>query len=403
MGRKGKDHFAEFDEHTLLKHHILRAYLESWARKLLHAGTPKHARAWFVDGFAGEGRDGSGNSGSPLIAAEIAFSLLEERGPTPGGGAPMVVLAIESKPANCKRLQEALQPFASHSPPLARVHCGTMSDKLNDIVRHAKNDPILFFLDPFGLKGIVGDQLPVLLSGSRNEMFVLFSDMGAIRLHATLQSTGGKTDYEIQRIRETPSLFEEFDAEAIASATERGQLSDAALHRTQESALRILGEILGEEAVATAASIPRDERGAFFTETFMRRLQAAGAQYVISLPVRKATNSPAYQLVFATKSAVGMRTMKEAMHTGISRSGLPVEVKDAIVSAMKFNVEQLLDEVRRHFAGQEVRWSLDYTPSVRRYLLEETVVFPWQLSEVQAGLVEHRIRARPITYRLPAR
>ena len=47
-----RQHFEQFKDHTLLKHAILRAYLERWARILLSAKAGNHDVV-FIDCFAG--------------------------------------------------------------------------------------------------------------------------------------------------------------------------------------------------------------------------------------------------------------------------------------------------------------------------------------------------------------
>src|SRR5690349_12113633 len=88
-------HFEQFEEHTLLKHYLLEAYIKRWATILLGRG---YRRVWYIDAFAGAGRDTTGRPGSPVIAAEIAVRVNAEQFPS-GVTAKtgMRVLAIESK------------------------------------------------------------------------------------------------------------------------------------------------------------------------------------------------------------------------------------------------------------------------------------------------------------------
>ena len=78
---KARDkHFDEFEPHTLLKHAILKTYLATWAMRLLQWGRAGDV-VYFVDAFAGQGRDGVGNPGSPAIARCFRFpnSRLSQR------------------------------------------------------------------------------------------------------------------------------------------------------------------------------------------------------------------------------------------------------------------------------------------------------------------------------------
>lgn len=400
MPKGGEGHFEEFQEHTRLKHQILSAYLESWARKLLIGGKPG-GRVWFVDGFAGAGQDSHGSPGSPLIAARLAKLLLDERGAV-RGRAPMVVLAIESDHSRHEQLKKLLKPYRDSKPTLARTTTGTLQEYLGAIVDKAANDPILYFLDPFGVKGLVVNQLPILLSGPQNEVFVLFSHMGARRLHATLLSEGLDVENEVDQIKAAPSLFPDFDQEAIESLRDQERRSQEALRATQLSAEKILGEALGPQAIEEASAAPPEDRPAVLTRIFMDRLRAAGATHVVALPVRNATNAPIYQLVYATKSPIGLRTMKEAMHTGLNSSDLPEEARDAIRQELGRPIGEVVEDLLRYFGGREVPWLGEAGgESVKRHLLEQTLVFPWQFGPVKAALARYRQKGRKIVYEFP--
>lgn len=54
---RSDEHFKESEPHTRLKHAILRIYLFSWAYKLLHSRGREARCVFFVDAFAGRGRD----------------------------------------------------------------------------------------------------------------------------------------------------------------------------------------------------------------------------------------------------------------------------------------------------------------------------------------------------------
>jgi len=60
------EHFEEFHGQTRLKHYILESYLETWARISLQQGV--HPAAWFIDAFAGEGKDEHTRSPSLVLS-----------------------------------------------------------------------------------------------------------------------------------------------------------------------------------------------------------------------------------------------------------------------------------------------------------------------------------------------
>ena len=68
-----RDTMWRLEPHTAAKHEILRRYLKAWFPILGR----RHPRLVFVDGFCGPGRYAGGEDGSPLVALEVAGSLVD--------------------------------------------------------------------------------------------------------------------------------------------------------------------------------------------------------------------------------------------------------------------------------------------------------------------------------------
>jgi three-Cys-motif partner protein len=394
MSRAGDRHFDEFHDHTLLKHLILRKYVGAWAAKLR---SPRH-EVWFVDAFAGEGRDKKGNPGSPLIAAELARPFEHD------GQGVMRILAIEKDEDRCARLQEVLRPFTDRK--IAVVRCGTLEMLADKFMKHVRDNPALFFLDPFGVDGLLVNLLPKLLQGPQNEVFALFSDVGANRLHAVLMAEGRDPDQVEEAIRAAPSLFEGFVEEDVKRARAAEEKSERARRATQDASDRILTEALGPGTLEELATVPEGERREWLLRRYMRCLVESGAKYVLALPVRDASSQRAYQLVYATKSPVGLRTMKEAMNSALRNTSLPDESKELMRAELRGNEDAVVRELASHFAGREVRWTQEKdrrSDTVKRYLLERTAIFPMQFKAVQQRLDDGGYLAgkKPITLRFP--
>jgi three-Cys-motif partner protein len=395
MSRAGDHHFDEFHDHTLLKHLILRKYVGAWAQKLRRS----HKTVWFVDAFAGEGQDKKGNPGSPLIAARLAEPLEHD------DQGVMRVLAIEKDDARCARLKEVMSPYIERK--IAIVRCGTLAERIDQFIDYIGDAPALFFLDPFGVEGLLVDLLPKLLRGPNNEVFALFADVGANRLHAVLMAEGKDPEKEEDAVRAAPSLFAEMVEEDAQRARAAAEKSQRALRSTQQASERILTEALGPGALEELDTIPDDDRRVWLVRRYMRSLFESGAKYVLALPVRDASSQRVYQLVYATKSKVGLRTMKEAMDSALRNTSLPDESRELIRAELRGNEETVVRELARHFAGRpEVRWTEEKdrkSDTVRRYLLEETAIFPMQFTEVQKRLKEAGFVAakKPLTLRFP--
>jgi three-Cys-motif partner protein len=390
---KPRDNFfeGEFEPHTRLKHLIWDRYHKAWAQKLLGWGRAGQ-RLWIVDAFAGSGRDEVGNPGSPVIAATIARDIVAARLAKPASMAVVHVLAIEKDPRRCEELRTNLGEFTSGSPPIAYVREGTLADLIDRVIGHIGDEPALFFLDPFGVDGMQADLLPKIFSGPQNELFALFSDTGAARLHAVLDAEDISADEAVARGMTGPSLFPEFDAEDEAKIRAEAERRAKALGYTRPAAKRILDEAFGGESWLDAIeAVPPEERPLQFVRLYMQLLLRAGANFGIAIPVRDKKNRRVYHLVYASKSAQGFRTMKEAITAALGASNLPAHVRDEMVLDLNVDVASVVEHIAQAFDGQTVRWTDSksrHAKTVRNYALEHTGIFPPQCDEIRDALTD---------------
>lgn len=398
MTRSGK-HFEEFAEHTRLKHLILEKYIQAWSHKLL-LGTPVD-QIWFVDAFAGEGQDSKGNPGSPLIAAEIARTVNAEVAAR-GRDKKLRVLAIEKKKARYEKLRDLLLPFRKQQ--IAAVRHGTLAQVVDGFRRYVGDRPVMYFLDPFGVRGLLAELLPKLFTGPYNEVFLLFSNTGAIRLHAVLDASKRDVKVEMQRRRPQQSLFSEENDAAEAQVRAEVERHAKALDVTKPRAAKILLEAFGPERFEELCQTPKHEREAKALGLYVDLLAEAGAKYVLPFPIRNDRNRQVYHLVYATQSGKGMRAMKEALTASIGQIELPREVRESISVPLRVDVADIADQVARRFAGKTAAWNDPdgRSSAIWPWALEETTIFPRQREELQEEL-ERRFptASRPLMFRIP--
>ena len=298
-----------------------------------------------------------------------------------------------------------MQPYISRK--IAHVRCGTLAERVDRVVEYIKDQATLFFLDPFGVDGLSVALLPKLLKGPQNEVFALFADVGANRLHAVLMAAGRDPEAEENAVRAMPSLFDDFVEEDAKRARAEAEKSLRALQRTQDASEKILIEALGPGTLEESAEVPKDELREWLVHRYMQRLSESGAEFVLALPVRDESSQRVYQLVYATKSAVGLRTMKEAMDSALRNASLPETSKELIWAELRGNEDAVVRELARYFAGREVRWTEDNdrgrVDTVKRYLLEQTAIFPMQFPAVKDRLREmgFEIKKKPLTLHFP--
>jgi len=376
------NHFERFHGHTLLKHEILKAYLSSWAYKLLQDLTT--TRVYFIDAFAGPGKDGVGNPGSPLIAAKIACQVREHLAQkSRTAGRTMLLVAIEDTPKHFANLKAQLAAFKKVDVELCVPLKGTLSTHIDYVVGRARTFPILAFLDPFGLKGLDATTYPKLLHGERSELFVLLGDVGAARLHGVVTADAPNVQEQIAGITSTPFLFPEITEHKIQDAIRKANEHAKALDVTKPACREYLTASLGNtEWESELAGVDPSERPVRFLRLFIKSMLRAGARYVVTIPMRDEDGAPIYTLVHASKSSSGYVAMKEAVSTGLNKGTLPAPVVDRMREDLLVPPEHVVKQIDQQFRGRSAGW----TDIVRPWVLANTAVFHFQVMQVREAL-----------------
>lgn len=377
------DHFEEFRGHTRFKHYVLQSYLKTWAFKLLQPPLLA-SEVVFVDAFAGEGRDQTGNDGSPLIAGRVATEVAADL-QMKGISGRMVVFAIESDPKRYQRLLETVTQFRASSGTDIDVRSGQLADHIDEICDRFHETPKLFFLDPFGIKGLDASTYQRALTGPRDELFALFADQGAARHFGVLTADGRKQRKKIEALRESPSLFPENDAADLAAAEDEFIAYKWHVDMTRPHSYAALQRALGgDDWVETMQNAEPNGRGEAFLHLFMNRMQEAGARKILPIPVRGEANEYKYSLVHSSKSDAGYLAMKECVSAGLRKPTLPPEVQEVMRQSLTVDLEAIYKNVCRLFAGQTVGW----TDVVRPYVLANTAMFDFQAPDFKTMLSE---------------
>lgn len=255
------------EAHTAAKHEILRRYLTRWL--------PIMARwnRWlgYVDCFAGPGEYAGGESGSPIVALEIARPYLAGGTLRPS---QLAMVFIEAKKARYEHLVERCNAFRAGNPDVEAIKIGVVNgafdQKISDVhawlmKRSSGKSPVFYFIDPFGVKGIPYQLLQLVLAPEKSEILFTFMYEETNRFHNTA----------------------EFEAH--------------------------LDVMFGEPHWRTLFTMTGDERKRKTVDYFKGRLIEAGAKYVVAFEMRNARNATDYFLVFATKNLLGLQVMKQAM------------------------------------------------------------------------------------------
>lgn len=142
-----------FDEQTIkseVKTEIIRKYFWAWA-KVISKQVKNFGRnkIGYVDLFAGPGRYKDGSKSTPLHIVEGAIRDEEVRD-------MLVMLFNDSHRENCLQLQQELKnveniELLKYKPQITNSE---VNDKLAEKIEIMKTIPTLYFLDPWGYKGL---------------------------------------------------------------------------------------------------------------------------------------------------------------------------------------------------------------------------------------------------------
>lgn len=403
-----KSHFERFDEHTQLKHFLVDAYLKQWATILL----PKRieargakARVWFVDAFAGAGRDSAGTPGSPVIAAQIAHAMNAKYfpgGPTKSSG--MHVLAMEVDPHRADQLRENLREF-EREPPFVHVRPGELRAVLTLLLGHVGNDPVLYFLDPFGVEGLDAGMLADLLKAPQAEVLLLFSDEGAVRLAGKAGAKVPSRDELLAERERGPTIFDEKFAEQDAEADRAAVERILAGHQSNDRAREILDRAFGGSWWRPVIdATPVSQRREKFVDLYAELLRTSGASHVLPFTVTSPAGRHKYTLLHASKHKRAYAAMKDAMDRArrrVQRQTAP-SLFDNGSDAGLMTIESKADfgaavtAVLRHFSGRRVRFTHpEYKEeSVERFVIDETPLLKHELKALRAELERRGLAVR---------
>lgn len=122
------------------KDKILECYLPPYLSKIATQRSP----VLIVDAFAGPGKFGDGEPGSPLIICQSIRKSLSK-----GLSVPVSALCIEAEKELFSELNRLIQHF-----PFAEAKYGKFGDYIKDIQEKAKDHSVFLYVDPWTVEGL---------------------------------------------------------------------------------------------------------------------------------------------------------------------------------------------------------------------------------------------------------
>jgi three-Cys-motif partner protein len=135
-----KSFFNKKRQWSKRKDKILENYLLPYLLKIATQPAP----VLIVDAFAGPGKFGDGELGSPLIICQNIRTALSK-----GISVPVSTLCIEAEQELFSELSKSIEPF-----PFAKAKHGKFSDFIQEIEERAKDHSVFLYVDPFAVEGL---------------------------------------------------------------------------------------------------------------------------------------------------------------------------------------------------------------------------------------------------------
>ena len=260
------EHFRELKEWSERKHELVLSYLKGFVRIL---GGSTKGIVYYIDGFAGPGIYEDGSKGSPIRAAEYTETLF-------GKHYQLYCINVEVDPVHSKNLGRSTAPYQK----FVTNYKGTFGDHVDTILSRIESRPAIFFLDPFGLKGVEWKHInPMLKRSHITEVLLRINPKDISRLAGFACSD-----------------------------------SSGAVKKCQ-----ILTDLYGFPDSERWVEVWRDKGIQGLVDLYIKRLldatlQDGGKSYVCSYAIRSIEGQLKYHLIFTTRHPKGAILMSDIIH-----------------------------------------------------------------------------------------
>lgn len=191
MAQDVNNFFEEQKDWSRRKLAIVGSYLAGFSKILGNRSFQQCV--YFIDGFAGAGQYKDGSKGSPLLSAELAFRYQNEQKPY-----RINCINIEENEDNFQNLVSVTAPFNG----LVVNYSGTFSANLDLILNQIGNCPGLFFIDPFGVKGLDWvDIMKITHRRAPTDLWIRFDHRNVRRLSGFFDSGSRGADSKFQNLQ----------------------------------------------------------------------------------------------------------------------------------------------------------------------------------------------------------
>lgn len=259
--------FSEQAEQSQVKTAIVTKYFWAWANIMLGylSKARKKPRIAYIDLFAGPGRYEDGKKSTPLLILEQAIAEEKCRN-------SLVTIFNDGDDENTSTLTDAIAEIEgidtlAHSP---QVNCSEVGEEIVKVFEEMNLIPTLFFVDPFGYKGLSLRLINSVLKDWGCECIFFFNYN---RINAGISN---------------PKVKAHIDA--------------------------LFGEERGDDLRERLKGLDPEERELAVIEEICEALIEMGGKYTLPFRFRNAAGSrTSHHLIFVSKHHLGYDIMKEVM------------------------------------------------------------------------------------------
>jgi len=223
-----QDFFKESREQSLVKATIVSKYFDAWAKVIVPHAKNYGKNINYIDLFAGRGYYEDGTKSTPLIILEKAINNMDLR-------ERLVSLFIDKDPENIELLTEAIKSLPGietlkHEPIISNEEVG---EQLVKKIEKINFNPTLFFVDPYGYKGLSLSLFNAILKDWGCDCIFFFNynrinaGLGNPKVREHMDDLFGKerTQKHRQNLRSLDPLEREFEiVEEMSQALKEGGL-----------------------------------------------------------------------------------------------------------------------------------------------------------------------------------
>ncbi len=313
--------FDDAKEQSVVKATIVAKYFKAWADVILSRIDKENGRLNYIDLFAGPGRYEDGTESTPLLVLERAIKHERLR-------QSLVTLFNDRDPQNSQSLRDAISelPGIERLKYAPTIHSFEVGERIAEQFEKIRLEPTLFFVDPWGYKGL--------------------------------------------SLRLVNSIIKDWGCECIFffnyNRINMG-LNNSMVYDHMNS---LFGAQRADHLRSKLSSLGAEDRELVIVEEISQALKGQTGRYVLPFRFRNDVGSrTSHHLIFVSKHIRGYEIMKEIMakESSSSEQGVasfeynPAGERQPLLFDLSQPIDMLADDLTQRFAGRMISMEQVYS------------------------------------------